>query len=372
MTTEAQMESELTQANTLRRQMEKQIPREQAKSDDEMVGIVAGDDITDKHKYQSSDQLTAGDGTGDIFESEEEIKESVEMVIELPRDILTAWILCRLNGRWDDLGKCGKASIMMGLIGVYIIQYMVFAAYVTNIDYHQLAVSDTDSGTWWYTLVALCVLFMYLWRDVISFYNSVWFWVEFMRNGGQDKGAFKSLSRFKDIKGLGSGLVSGVKGAGSGVLAKAKDAGSGMKNIGSGMKNLGSGMKNMGSGVMGLGSSTKWWQFRLGLLSVFVLYFGFAMYSIVAIGGGEDLLDKIEVAISVFFVLEIDDCACELFILGPGVLDDGDFDVSITIEESQKDANDRVERRLKWTSIIVFTSIFACYVPSLYKYVIPE
>ena len=54
--------------------------------------------------------------------------------------------------------------------------------------------------------------------------------------------------------------------------------------------------------------------------------------------------------------------------LGTGVLDDSEFDVAITIKETQEDADKRIQRRLLWTTIILFGSIGFVYLLSNYQY----
>merc|ERR1719295_112867 len=106
---------------------------------------------------------------------------------------------------------------------------------------------------------------------------------------------------------------------------------------------------------------------KVFLVSTFVLYAGFALYSLVEIANTDSgITDKLEVAINIFFVLEIDDWACELFVLGPGVLDDDDFDIDITIAESEEEYAKDVESSLKWRSGLLVVSILLCYAMSYY------
>lgn len=71
-------------------------------------------------------------------------------------------------------------------------------------------------------------------------------------------------------------------------------------------------------------------------------------------------------AIQIFFVLEIDDWACELFVLGPGVLEDGEFDVDVVLPENEEDHAKSVEKNLKWITALLVISIVACYGMSYY------
>ena len=100
-------------------------------------------------------------------------QDGYEIVIELPRDILTAYILCQLSGVWAQYSFKTRLCIWFGLYGAYTIQFAVFASFIADLDF-----SNFDDGTsgesWWFNFIAIAVLFMYLWRDIIAFYNSVW------------------------------------------------------------------------------------------------------------------------------------------------------------------------------------------------------
>eukprot|EP00483_Globobulimina_turgida_P012371 UN12394 len=107
----------------------------------------------------------------------EQEQEGIEMIIELPRDILTAYILTQLGGRWSILSRTSQICILFGLFGAYTMQFAVFFSFIGDLEYSNFKVGDTSGEDWWFNLIALAALFMYLWRDIIMFYSSVWFWV---------------------------------------------------------------------------------------------------------------------------------------------------------------------------------------------------
>ena len=113
-------------------------------------------------------------------------------------------------------------------------------------------------------------------------------------------------------------------------------------------------------------------QFRVFLVATFVLYTGFALYSLVEIAATDTgITDKLEVAINIFFVLEIDDWACELFVIGPGVLDDEEFDIDLVLAGEDEESHAKsVEKQLKCRSGLLVLSILACYGMSYYHVVL--
>jgi len=236
-----------------------------------------------------------------------------ETTLELPRDILTAYILIRMNGTWDKLSIVGKSCIMVGFVFSFLAQFTVFGSLITGTVYqfvNEYEV-DFDGKNFLYNLVSIAALFMYLWKDVMAYYNSVWFYVKMQEKEHLD------------------------------LTPQALTAASPGKLLSFG-------------------------QFRVFLVATFVLYAGFALYSLVEIAAEESIADKLEVAINIFFVLEIDDWACELFVLGPGVLDDDDFDVDVTLKENDETHTKNVEKRLKWITFLLLSSIAGCYGTSYY------
>ena len=216
-------------------------------------------------------------------------------------------------------------------------QFLVFGSFVGNLDFANFSTGDTAGQDWWFNLIAIAALFMYLWKDVIAFYNSVWFWI---------------------------GRKEEESGVDTNILSKVKDT---VTNPKEQMKKMADTVIHPRDQAKKVYESMSFLQFRLGLIAVFVLYAGYALYSLLAIGNyNGDLVDKMSVAIQVFFVLEVDDWACALFILNPGVLDDKDFDQEVMVEVDEK----RIPRRLLSTTVILIVSILFVYALSNYQAVV--
>lgn len=233
-----------------------------------------------------------------------EVQKGYETTIELPRDILTAFILIRLNGTWDKLSKISRICVTFGFAFSFFAQSATFSLLIHETIDHFLDdfYLDLNGSDFVANLVAICALFMYLWKHVMANYNSVWFYV--------------SLEEKKYL---------------SQPMSKAK-----------------------AKKLLSIG------RFRLFLIGSFVLYAGFAMYSLVEIAVTEGITDKLEVAINVFFVLEIADWACELFVLGTGLLDDDEFDIVVVLENERGHAKS-VEKNLKRVTTLLILSILLCY-----------
>eukprot|EP00484_Ammonia_sp_Unknown_P026764 CAMPEP_0197039272 /NCGR_PEP_ID=MMETSP1384-20130603/16083_1 /TAXON_ID=29189 /ORGANISM="Ammonia sp." /LENGTH=306 /DNA_ID=CAMNT_0042469841 /DNA_START=114 /DNA_END=1034 /DNA_ORIENTATION=- len=299
-----------------------------AKESEQEQQIVAMDTESPQNERQES--TTDDAGTASLIKDEQ---GSQTIIISLPRDILTGYILCILCGRWKTITRASQICIVFGLVAALFIQFMTLLSFIGSISFDDITVGETQTEAWWFNLVALAVLFMYLWKDLIAFYNSTWFWLGKV----EEEQGFRTLSRFTDIQGM-------------------KDD---IRQIGRGTIDIGN-----------VGQHVKFWQFRLALVFIFVLYIGLALYSMVAIGntppdGG--LVPKIDIGVKVFFMLKIDDWAAALFILGPGVLESSQFDVAVKVPETAQDANKRVEKRLIATTLLLVFSLAIIYLLSNYQ-----
>ena len=258
-----------------------------------------------------------------------------ETTIELPHDILTAYILIRINGTWDKLSRCAKFCFIFGFGFSWFAQFAVFGSLITETIDHFFDdfALDLKGQNFVANLVAICALFLYLWRDVMTHYNSVWSYINMVEKKNRT-GFFLSGRRI-----LGDAMKT-------------------MKDL-DGARKLSSppGSPSWGETAAKLISIG---QFRVFLICTFVLYGGFALYSLVTIAVTEGMTDKLEVAINIFFVLEIDDWACELFVLSTGLIDEDDFHVDIVLAD-EKGHTKSVGRRLKWITFLLITSILSCY-----------
>ena len=257
-----------------------------------------------------------------------------EFTLELPRDILTAYIVIRLNGTWKRLTPISKACILFGLIFSFSVQFTVFASFIHSsvMGFIDGFVVSTTGEDLWYNLVAISSLFMYLWKDVMAYYHSVWFYLNIEEK--QHHSGFHLSARRLTKEAMEKGITKTFK-------------------------------KDKATELIAFG------QFRVFLIAMFVLYIGFALYSLVAIAASshEGLADELSVAINIFFVLEIDDWACELFVIGPGVLRDYQFDIDVVVpmdNEEEQGATKSVERKLKITTTFLMVSVASCYAMSYY------
>jgi len=276
----------------------------------------------------------ASDGTS---EQKAEQKGGYETTIELPRDILTGWVLMEVSGKWDKMSRASTFCILFGVVFSWGAQFTVFASLIVGtiegfLNDFEVSFSGTD---FLYNLVAISSLFMYLWRDVMAYYNSVWYYV--------------GIKEKEHLEAHHVGNMGNL-------------AGGAMKNI----AHLDA--KKMAKSLTGETAQNllSFGKFRVFLVASFVLYAGFALYSLVEIAATDGITDKLEVAINIFFVLEIDDWACDLFILGPGILDDADFDVDVVLPQTEEEHAKSTEKQLKWITGLLMGSILACYGFSYY------
>ena len=89
------------------------------------------------------------------------------------------------------------------------------------------------------------------------------------------------------------------------------------------------------------------------------LYVGLTTYSLLSIPLAESLVDKLEVSLGIFFVLEVDDWAYELFIAQANILDDEEFDVEVIVKKDRKGFVRRQQKHLATTLIVVISSVMA-------------
>ena len=105
-------------------------------------------------------------------------------------------------------------------------------------------------------------------------------------------------------------------------------------------------------------------QFRILMLCSFVLYAALLFYTIFEMNQVHNILVKLEVALEIFFVLEVDDWAYLLFIAQNDFLDDEDFDVHVSYEVDAKERQKNRETRLWISLLVVFMAIITLVVSS--------
>ena len=250
--------------------------------------------------------------------------------LSLPRDYLTAYILIRLNGTWQKLSFLSKFCILFGFVFSWSVQFTVFASLITDSVRHFLGgfVVSTSGEDLWYNLVAISSLMAYLWKDVMAHYHSTWFYVDAIEK--RRYSGFHLSARRITATAVQNGSLSEIKRIDKSELVT-------------------------------------FGQFRVCLVATFVLYAGFALYSLVAIAASSTrgIADELAVAINIFFVLEIDDWAFELFVIGPGVLDDQQFDVTVPVSK-ENGLCKMMQKRLQRATLLLIVSVAACYAMSYY------
>jgi len=163
-----------------------------------------------------------------------------------------------------------------------------------------------------HNVVSVSILFIYIWRDINGYVRNVWAWLGKVE---EEKEVYYNplhVSRIGNFaRNIGKGNFQQLNPADheSGMVDRTVERG---KHI----------------------------QFRIWILAVFVLYALLTIYSIAQISYTETLRDKLEVALAIFFVLEIDNWACDLFILQNGVLDDTAFDRTMDSKAHNGGGND--------------------------------
>ena len=126
-------------------------------------------------------------------------KEETEISIELPRDILTAFFLLRLprdasrgvseednafnTSYWDNLAFYGKVFLWFAVLVPYMVQWFVLFILLRELKEKWDVVWDVDTDSdFWYNTAAFSVLFLYVWKDLASFYFSLWRYVSWVQS----------------------------------------------------------------------------------------------------------------------------------------------------------------------------------------------
>ena len=291
----------------------------------------------------------------EAVQSKEEKKEIIRtrVVIELPRDILTAFFLIRLprdasrgvsksseeygTTHWADYNFVGKTFLWISVLMPYMVQWFVLAILLTELADKWEDVQQVDSSIdFWYNTVAFTVLFLYMWKDVAAFYFSVWRYIEWLqkRKGGIMKNLKEAVV---DATEVAKAVVAAGNDETEDTQLVAEDVADEMK------------------------VAFQFIEFRIWLLSVVFLYLGLTLYSLLSIPLEEGLLGKMEVSLSVFFVLEVDDWAYQLFFAQANILDDEEFDVKIILEKDRNAFQKQKQKQLATTVVLVVSSILACW-----------
>jgi len=305
-------------------------------------------------------KMTTAIGLGDKDKPKPKMK-TTRVTIELPRDVLTAFFLLRLprdmsrgvdvkalpRGQtelppyWVEYDLSGKVCLWLAVLMPYIIQWFVTAVLMQElvVRWDELQ-EQSPQGDFWYNTVAFAILFLYMWKDLASFYYSVWRYIQYLQ---KQKGGFTDQLKHA-------------------VAASAEVAVNTTKNaVGSGADADEHATEEAKETV---GTAVKFIEFRLWLLSVIFLYLSLTAYSLISIPLQEGLIDKLEVSLSIFFILEVDDWAYELFIAQPNILDDDEFDVTVITKKERVGLIKERQRKLLVTLVLVVSSVFVFWLIS--------
>mmetsp|Transcript_22511 Transcript_22511/g.36012 ORF Transcript_22511/g.36012 Transcript_22511/m.36012 type:complete len:433 (+) Transcript_22511:28-1326(+) len=288
--------------------------------------------------------------------------KNTKVTIELPRDVLTAFFLLRLPrdksrgidpkslkrgeqyplpAYWEDYALYGKVCLWLSVLIPYGIQWYVLCTLLGELADNWEEFSTLNNNDPWFNTTAFSVLFLYMWKDLASFYYSVWYYIKYLqeKSGGITKNLTHAASAGAEItKQATKTHVADVSHVS--VAEVATEA------------------------VEEVKTAIKFIEFRLWLISVIVLYVGLTCYSLLSIPLAETLVDKLEVSLSIFFILEVDDWAYELFIAQANILDDAEFDVQIIVKKDRKGVVKRQQKQLAVTLILLGSSVFACWLVS--------
>ena len=112
------------------------------------------------------------------------------------------------------------------------------------------------------------------------------------------------------------------------------------------------------------GHDLNFYQYRVLIALNLAQYACLLLYAIFEMNQVHSILVKLEVALEIFFMLEVDDWAYSLFFADNDFLDDADFDVHMPFEVGAKDRQKQREKRLWISLVVVFGAMFAMVVSS--------
>ena len=307
-------------------------------------------------------------GHEDIKQSEEMIKESSfsryashpksfdnpidpqTETFELPRDILTAFIIIKLENDgqkslWNQYSFCGKAAIYMAVMSPLIIQYFVAVTLIIGIDFDEALdeISEIGGEDIWFNLVTLAILFIYMLRDVHGYTANVWNFIARVEKNMNVKYNPLHVSRLGNMFNIKRWDYHNLD----------------PKNFD---------VHKQEQRIMFI-------TFRLLIIAVFVLYGMVSLYSVLQIAfTSTGLEDKLDVSLKVFFLLEVDDWSYDLFFSQNGILEDHQFDITFPLEIEDKHHNKfKKDTKKLWKTICILGgSLLLIIIGSAVLNVIPE
>eukprot|EP01084_Bolivina_argentea_P272236 463467_1 len=189
-----------------------------------------------------------------------------------------------------------------------------------------------------FNLCALSILFIYIFDKTVSLFKSTWTYLNKLQldeenKNNKEKRSYSDLITPMELPKLEK------------IATTAIDASIDLANMS--MKDVGKSGK----------TCAIFWAFKLQIICVFIMHFALMLYAMISINRTIELAEKLEVAVSIFFVLEVDDWAYELFIAQNMMLRDSDFDIEMIVQiHETKQTRLKQKRRGLWCSLtlIVF------------------
>ena len=292
----------------------------------------------------------------DEDEEEEEEEEPKIYTLELPREMLTAYILLSLAPKfksdWKEFGCCGQLGVFLAYVIPFGVQIIVTFALLSEVKLDKLRV-DTSPQALMFNLCALSILFIYIFYKVVGLIKSTWTYLTKLKHQF-DREKEKRDNRNNNNNDNDDDIIE--------QFSKSMEE---LKSIQ---------LKSVDEiGTISIDEDDKRWlviyAFRLQIVFVLILYFGLMMYAIVRINSRHDIADKLEVAISIFFILEVDDWAYSLFLGQNMILNDSDFDIEMIAQREKHSKQLKRNVTHLWISLfIVIISVTAIVVGSNWLY----
>eukprot|EP01084_Bolivina_argentea_P039039 72158_1 len=334
-----------------------------------------------KKKLKKSKQKIASDNTDsiendldiNIDEMKQEIEDTEEdpqdtfeetktFVLELPREMLTAYILLCLKYEddWKAYGICGQIGVLLAYAIPFGIQIIVTLALMSEVKLDKMRF-DTTKSQLTLNICALSILFIYIFDKSIALLKSTWFYLNKLQkdknnnniNSQVDIDSFQTQNML-DI--TPNAIVENVKDMSEDIYEEILDI-----KIETDIRNI------------KLKETDKRWvlffAFKLQIICVFIMHFGLMSYALIQINTHKHLADKLEVAISIFFILEVDDWAYELFIAQNMILSDQDFAIELNLKTKNHNIQFSKNKKALWCSLIlIIMSVSAVILGSVYLY----
>eukprot|EP01083_Nonionella_stella_P090899 254052_1 len=275
--------------------------------------------------------------------NEDRVKEEEEVdktfVLELPRSILTAYIIIQINNDWNRYTLRGKIGILFAVAIPLFIQGLATVSLAAGLDWMHLKI-ETDAEELIYNIAALSALFIYMFNDIRALTQSTWYYlgrIEKEANVLWDADAITDrMQNFDRIK--------------SNLTALATSAPSLIPRT-----------------LMEARNNINYLHFRVLIGATVAMYIVLTFYGLMQMNQQKALVNKLDVALSIFIILEVDDWAYKLFIVQNRILEDSEFDITLVARHDSREQQDWENSITKketglWYSILIVLFLVAAIV----------